>query len=337
MNEEENEQFDDGFPDSPYYINYTNGLLTKKETYKNQTLLKEENYTYTSTTSNRVYAYRDKSELRQSNYMFPYHYDVEWPLISSISETLHETGGNIVKSTSFTYNSWDLKSTESLTTNGTSTVWRTKYPTDFSDATSLAMTNKNVVSVPVEVTKTVGGSVYDGEKVTYDQYGSLYLPSVYWRLNTNTGLPSSQYSNAFAQERHFALYNDYGNPVEVYHNGDVTTYIWSYYGFYPIAEVKNATYSQVSSIMGASSLSNFCDRWPTDAEITTFLAPLRNAAISNGFLVISYTHKPLFGVTSLTGPSGMKSFFEYDTHGRLQKTKDTDQNVLQQFYYYYHY
>lgn len=38
----------------------------------------------------------------------------------------------------------------------------------------------------------------------------------------------------------------------------------------------------------------------------------------------------------ITQPSGTKSFFEYDSYGRLFKLKDTDSNLLQQYNYHYH-
>lgn len=335
MNEMESEQFDDKFPDSPYYINYTNGLLTKKEVYNNHTLLWEENMTYSSTKSDRIYAYRDKSERKLSDYTLPYYYDVEWPLVSSKCTILHEAGGNIVESSSFTYNSHDLPITESLTVGGKAIKLNTKYPVDFTDAVSLAMKDANIVAVPIETTKTVGGLVYDGEKLTYRQTGGLFLPASYSRLNASAGLSASLYSNRFVEEKQFTRYDKNGNPLEVSHNGEVTSYIWSYYGFYPIAEVRNATYSQVSSILGGEALSAIRDRWPTDAEITAFLAPLRNASVSNRFLVVSYSHKPLFGVTSVTEPSGMKSYFDYDACGRLQETRDTNLHTLQHYYYNY--
>ncbi len=335
-NEPEDEQYDDNHPDSPYLINYQNGLLTKKETYRNSTLLKEETMTYSHTTNNRIYALRDKSERRLTDYMLPYYYDIEWPMMATSTETLHENGGTITHPVSFTYNSRDLLSIQSQTVNGDVVQTRFKYPFDMQDAAYVSMTDSNRVTSPVEIVTSVNGSVVTGEKLTYALTGSLLVPSQLYRLNTATGLSLSQYTNAFGQEYSFNHYTAHGNPQEVWHNNEVTTYLYSYRGLYPVAEIQNATYQQVKNILGESTINTFYTLLPTDSQIATFLTPLLNAASQNRFLVTSYTHKPLFGVTSITQPSGTKSFFEYDSYGRLFKLKDTDSNLLQQYNYHYH-
>lgn len=335
-NEREDEQFDDNFPDCPYLINYANGLLTKKETYRNNTLLKEETTDYSFVPNSRIYAFRDKSEHRLSDYMFSYYYDIVWPLTSTSTEILHENGGNIAMSTSYLYNSHHLPSKQSQTVNGDVIEYSMKYPFDMQDATSVAMTSANNIATPTEITTSVNGLVVKGEQMAYSQSAGLFVPSVLYRTDSENGLSQSQYSSAYRQEMCFNSYTAYGNPQEIWKNNEVTTYLWSYNGLYPVAEIKNATYQQVESILGASAINSFRSSWPTDSQVTAFLAPLRNVAALNHFLITSYTHKPLYGVTSITLPSGMKNYFEYDSHGRLLSLKDTDNNLLRQYTYHYH-
>lgn len=54
-----------------------------------------------------------------------------------------------------------------------------------------------------------------------------------------------------------------------------------------------------------------------------------------GSQMISYTHKPLVGMTSQTDPSGRVQSFEYDSFGRLLRIKDADGNIVKQYQYRY--
>lgn len=49
----------------------------------------------------------------------------------------------------------------------------------------------------------------------------------------------------------------------------------------------------------------------------------------------SYTHDPLLGLTSQTGPDGRAVFYEYDAQGRLQRVRDEQGRVLSETEYQY--
>lgn len=54
-----------------------------------------------------------------------------------------------------------------------------------------------------------------------------------------------------------------------------------------------------------------------------------------GAQVTSYTHDPLVGMTSQTGPDGRTIFYEYDGLGRLVRTRDEQGRILSQQQYHY--
>jgi YD repeat-containing protein len=54
-----------------------------------------------------------------------------------------------------------------------------------------------------------------------------------------------------------------------------------------------------------------------------------------GAMMTTYTHEPLWGVTSETDPSGRSIFFEYDNFGRLKCVKDEDGKILKDHRYNY--
>lgn len=54
-----------------------------------------------------------------------------------------------------------------------------------------------------------------------------------------------------------------------------------------------------------------------------------------GARLTSYTHDPLAGITSQTGPDGRTVFYEYDGLGRLVRTRDEQGRILSQQQYHY--
>jgi YD repeat-containing protein len=51
--------------------------------------------------------------------------------------------------------------------------------------------------------------------------------------------------------------------------------------------------------------------------------------------IITYTYKPLIGITSQTDPSGKTIYYEYDGLGRLKDIKNQDGNIIKVYNYRY--
>ncbi|HYG38536.1 MAG TPA: hypothetical protein VD908_07960 [Cytophagales bacterium] len=49
----------------------------------------------------------------------------------------------------------------------------------------------------------------------------------------------------------------------------------------------------------------------------------------------TYTYNPLLGISSITDPNNLISFYDYDPHGRLKAIKDLDANILKAYHYNY--
>lgn len=54
-----------------------------------------------------------------------------------------------------------------------------------------------------------------------------------------------------------------------------------------------------------------------------------------GSPMVTYTYDPLIGVTTVTGPSNITSYYEYDAFGRLEIVRDADQNIVNHYKYHY--
>lgn len=115
-----------------------------------------------------------------------------------------------------------------------------------------------------------------------------------------------------------------------------TVYLYSYYNQHLIAEIKNADYATIESILGGSgAVSSFAASTPTDVAVNTLIYTLRNSALLKDAQITSYTYKPLVGTTSSTDAKGMTTYYEYDAFQRLKAVKDQDGNILKQTDYHY--
>jgi YD repeat-containing protein len=117
-------------------------------------------------------------------------------------------------------------------------------------------------------------------------------------------------------------------------HGPATVYLWGYNRSELIAQIENATYAQVLAVLSQATIDKLASAKPgTDDQVRQLLAPLR--AQLPGARVTSYTHLPLVGMTSQTGPDGRTTTYEYDALGRLLRTRDEQGRILVQQEYKY--
>lgn len=131
------------------------------------------------------------------------------------------------------------------------------------------------------------------------------------------------------------IYNDRGKPKSAsIDNGAKTCYLYSYNNQHVIAEIRNTDYAVIENILGANAIENFGNQAnPDKAAVDAFLLPLK-ANLSAAF-ISSYIYKPLVGITSMTDPKGMTTYYEYDEFQRLKHVKDQNGNILKSNTYHY--
>ena len=92
-----------------------------------------------------------------------------------------------------------------------------------------------------------------------------------------------------------------------------TTYLWAYRGLYPIAEIMNATLSEVENKIGKSEIETMQSSYMPDMSIVNNLrSSLPNAIIN------TMTYEPLIGMLSHTDPKGYTQYYEYDDFKRVK-------------------
>lgn len=165
----------------------------------------------------------------------------------------------------------------------------------------------------------------------------------YKKLSDFFFLPETQYSqlgssNIMEARINYLKYDNLGNLLSVSRPGAPnTSYVYGYNGLYPIAKIDNLEYGTVESTLnGSLAVETFRNKAnPTDAEVSSFLSPLRSSLSIGGKLMTSYTYKPIIGIASSTDPSGRTTYYSYDGFGRLQAVKDTQSKTTNIYEYHY--
>lgn len=88
-------------------------------------------------------------------------------------------------------------------------------------------------------------------------------------------------------------------------------------------------------IVNESALNAISSRIaPTDSDWVLINNLRSDPAMSNAS-VTTYTYKPLIGILTITDPTGLTVYYEYDSLGRLLRVKNDSGKVIEEYEYYY--
>lgn len=253
------------------------------------------------------------------------------PLINQISESTFLSGGEVISQTSYEYGDspyYNLKN-KSVSSSKESLL-KTKYlyaPDLVGQLASMdKLTEANRVGMPI-ISETLQKNSSGIEKqiaytkTTFAQFSVLNSKGVVEQLI----LPEFVYSPTADDKRiTYKKYDEYGNIIHyALNDASNVSYLWGYNGQYPIAEIKNATYDQVSAALGVSSESLSSASEPNFSR----LAAMRNSSHLSSALITTYKYEPLVGMTEATDPRGVTTYYSYDNFGRLKETYIIENNV----------
>ena len=260
--------------------------------------------------------------------------------------TVKDINGNnpIVTTTTYNYsNPNHLQLTSQLTENSSSEVLETKYlyAKDAEMASEPAISvllAKNMVGIPL-VTKIYKAGNKLSEKKTEYAYNTY---------TSNLPLPKYIYSNKGSgpidpnqdKKLTFDMYDEKGNVLQyTLAGGKPVSIIWGYGKTLPIAKIENVPYLQISPFTGNlqnlsnadndNCLTNTCKEQILRESLNALRAPFSQAMIT------TYTYNPLQGITSITDPKGISTYYEYDSFNRLKFVKNKDLYVLEKYCYNY--
>jgi YD repeat-containing protein len=250
-------------------------------------------------------------------------------------------------------NHYLLREEARTSSDGKTIVTKRTYPSDYYVYPYTTMSTKNMFNFPVETVTTVNNDVTQAFVTEYGKVCLCYNPNSddvicplrRSSLNINNPIPVSSYidfngsslDNRCEEDESYRYYCN-GNIQEIVNpkTGITTIVIWSYNNKYPIAEIVNASFSNVEAIVkskfSVANLDVLSSSPAPNAEL------LRNGTLQNALpdaMVTTYTYKPLVGMTSKTDPHGETIYYEYDSAGRLSKIKDKDNKTIEEYEYHY--
>lgn len=197
-----------------------------------------------------------------------------------------------------------------------------KYPQDFVNSGSVysSMVTSNMISLPVEKIIERENKAISKSKIEYKQFPHILPNSLY----------TSRQGEAYQLEVTYDSYNKYGNLTQMTNQKDgvSTSFIWGYKGQYPIAEIKNIQYNDISKILTEPVLNNIMNQLePSETDFKAINSLRQNSLFTNS-LISTYKYKPLVGIKEEISSQGIGTYYDYDSYGRLKIIKDNDQKLL---------
>jgi YD repeat-containing protein len=320
------ELLDEWYPTGPLYIQYKNGLAKKVEQYANNTLVKSTEYDYRVTYAQLVFGILDPEKNRK--YSFVYTYRIEWPMKSHENTTTFTSTGEFTERKEYAYNGRDLLWKLTTLGDGIEREEEYKYPFDFTDYTNSLMVERNMIGTPVESVVRWSGNIMSGTRTTHKEENGMILPLSVYTLDTSHSLDyDSEKETRYRPKLYFDRYTPHGRPAEVRDNGQSICYLWSYGGMYPIAEFRNVQYQSLVNVLGGEIAINALESKAIPSEADwSLLNTLRHHQTLREASITIYKYVPMVGLSEVTNPRGVTTYYSYDAFGRLTETYVKDGN-----------
>lgn len=205
--------------------------------------------------------------------------------------------------------------------------------------------NDTYLNLPETEVTVVDGIITDARYMEYYQ-GSNLLKATYSLGERGKSASLYNLGNKSANASLIALinnpeysyrYDTHGNLIEISYNREVlASYVWGNKGLYPILEVKNLSYSQLTdkiSSIGYTPETFYASTSTNQNELNSFFNQMRQ--LLGGYDVTTMTYHWLIGVSTATDSRGISTHFTYDDFGRLSGVKDYNQYFIRKYDYHY--
>ena len=333
INEPEKSQ-EENYPFIPTILNCKNGLLKKKSIfYEWETCKQVEEYDYDTFDNKKVFGFVYMPHERN---VHSYIYDIEQPLLTSARKKTYYGNDFKEEEMYYSYNPYfQLSEKETITSLGTYKDV-CLYPSDKNDNLYKQMTEANIVGIPIESQSYLNEKIISANKTEYGKQGNTYVPFAQYKAEMNTPIDVSVLKNAYVKRKDLGHYSSYGNPREIEENHTTTILIWSYLGMYPIAKIKNCSYSELIQYLPESTLNTIEARSvPTENDwklIEKLRLQLPHA------MTMTMEYKPFVGIIRQTDERGFSTYFTYDNSGRLIEEyfyENDKKMILKKYSYHY--
>lgn len=324
------------YPD-PVVLDWRRGHLKEKRIYNESNQeVERTTFTYDIKAINAVPGYKVRA-LSSEAYIYARYYNIGGMSKIKKEVTKMYVNGTLAQETTKEYaymSSSHKQLTESKLTDSKGTVLTTRYyyPTEYDNISNFSILKNNHILLPVDIRKYNGTKLVNGEQIQYNNYGQ---PLQYFQAEPTGNDIVFNRANAytFTPDKQFVYNTQNLLQSQITRDGLGTVYLWGYNRQYPIAEIKNVTYSQVTGFISESTLNSISSKIEPSASDMTLINGLRTKLTDSH--IITYTYKPLIGMTSKTDSNGVISYYEYDSFGRLRYIKDHNGKIIEQYDYHY--
>lgn len=202
-----------------------------------------------------------------------------YPYLESRTETLYDPSGRTVMSSvteNFTYNGnlMPTRVTKNMS-DGSIETQTTTYPDDYNTDILNQMTDRGMVSSPVESLTCIDGNVTGGKLIEYNLDNSIVIPNKKLTLGLTDGLDSASfkkytgtsYDSRYKMEAEVLDVDNFGNPLLVKSaDGTPVSYQWGYSSAYPVAIVSDAANTYTNNVIWKPS-TQVVDVWLDPEDI----------------------------------------------------------------------
>ena len=249
--------------------------------------------------------------------------------------------GIVEESEEYLYNNLpnhiELTSVKS-TTSKNNEILETKYfyppdPEMASEPFVKDLVAKNMIGTPLNTKIFRGDTKLSEQKTVYDisiATGNLLLPKY---ILESKGV--ADLNIATDKKVSYDQYDDKGNVLQYTKEGGTpVSMIWGYNKTLPVAKVENVAYNSIP-VSYINSIQNESSNTGTEKSLLSALNNFRASATALKAMLSTYTYKPLVGVSSITDPTGIITYYDYDDFNRLKFIKDAQLNILEAYCYNY--
>lgn len=255
-----------------------------------------------------------------------------------VSET-YDVNGEITRTeTQYEYGSdRHQQITESRTLDSQGKVIHTEYyyPTEYGDRFA-DLVQKNIL-LPIDVRTYKDNKLISGTQIEYNNQG---LPLRKYKSESSEDIsfsPANPFTFSLFHENTYDS-NNLWQTAKGRNEVDMV-YLWSYQKQYPVAEIWNATLSEVEAAVASAGLGSISQLAGNSDPDVAKLRSLQYQPTLHDALVSTYTYLPLVGMTSETDSRGVTIYYEYDNVGRLRSKylKENGVNRIIEKYDYHYY
>ena len=247
--------------------------------------------------------------------------------LDNVTTVDYSGSSSLTATTSYTYSGYQVASKSVTTSEGSTMTEEYYYPKDYAQAPSgqqsilKAMRDKNILEPAFKTTQKMNGSTQYVRSEYALFHNSFYKPSkVYsWKGSGDEALRGSY------------EYDTAANLCGITRGTlQKTAVAWGYGSTLPVAVVEGMNYASLTSLAGSTVMNGL--NGSTAAAVSSALSSLRTKAGSGG-LVTTYTYQPLVGMLARTEPNRNVTEYVYDNARRLERQKDKDGKVVEQYTY----